>query len=147
MIAMFTQGWFMSDTVTLPDVACRYLNKRDRFMLTEDYVTPEVIVPKGLITDGGTIPRILWSLFPPYYRYFPACIVHDYLYLLAVRGIGTKEEADTLFKLNIQRCGLGMKYWLPMYAFVKLFGRPDLESRSALPDDLVLYPSMLNKPA
>lgn len=139
-------GWIMSDEVVLPDVMCRYVNKRDRFMLTEDYVTPEVIVPKGLITDGGTIPRFLWSLFPPYYRYFPACVVHDYMYLLAVRGIGTKAAADELFKINIKRCGLGMQYWLVMWWFVKLFGRPSLDSHAALPDNYVL-PAIIGEPA
>lgn len=127
----------MSDTV-LPDVPLKYVNKLDRFMLTEDYVTPEIIVPKGLITDGGTIPRFLWSLFPPYYKYLPACIVHDYMYLLAVRGVGTKAAADALFKENIKRCGCGMRYWLPMYWFVRVFGRPSLDSHAALPESFVV---------
>lgn len=137
----------MSDTVLLPDVPVLYLNKRDRFMLTEDYVTPEVTVPKGLVTDGGTIPRILWSLFPPYYRYFPACLVHDYMYLLAVRGIGTKAEADKLFKENIKRCGLGMQYWFTMYWFVRIFGRPTINSHAALPDGYVIPSVVETEPA
>ena len=137
----------MSDNLVLPDVPLLYLNNADRFMLTEDYVTPEVIVPKGLITDGGTIPRILWSLFPPYYKYLPACIVHDYMYLLAVRGVGTKAEADHLFKTNIKRCGLGTKYWWTMYWFVRVFGRPSLDSHAALPEGLVITSDLLNQPA
>ena len=128
----------MAMNVVLPDVHVVYVNKLDRFKLTEDYVTPEVIVPKGLITDGGTIPRVLWSLFPPYYRYFPACVVHDYMYLLAARGVGDKATADKLFKENIKRCGLGAKYWWLMYWFVRLFGRPDMNSHAALPDDFQL---------
>lgn len=131
----------------LPDPKVQYLNNRDRFMLLEDYVTPEVTVPKGMITDGATVPRIFWSLFPPYYKYFPAAIVHDYMYLLAIRGIGDKKDADELFKLNMQRCGCTTKYWAPMYGFVKVFGRPNLRSRSALPSDLVLSASLLTKPA
>lgn len=137
----------MSDNVVLPNIPLLYLNHRDRFQLTEDYVTPEVIVPKGLITDGGTIPRVLWSLFPPYYKYLPACVVHDYMYLLAIRGVGTKADADWLFKKNIQRCGLGASYWWPMYWFVRVFGRPSLDSHAELPPSFVVVPDLLVKPA
>jgi len=38
-----------------------------------------VDVPKDFITDGASIPRGLWWLFPPVGRYFKAAVVHDYL--------------------------------------------------------------------
>lgn len=36
-------------------------------------------VPVGFTSDGATVPRILWALFPPVGRYFLAAVLHDYL--------------------------------------------------------------------
>jgi len=38
-----------------------------------------VSVPIGFVTDGASVPRMLWWLFPPVGRYFLAAVVHDYL--------------------------------------------------------------------
>lgn len=41
----------------------------------------EVIVPEGFVTDFASIPRPLWSIFPPTdARYSVATIIHDRLY-------------------------------------------------------------------
>lgn len=51
-----------------------------RFILLEDFEYNGHIVPKGYITDGATIPRLLWFIYPPNRPdYLPAAIVHDYL--------------------------------------------------------------------
>lgn len=92
----------------------------NKFRLTQDYVTPECIVPKGFITNGASSGRLLQSLYPSYDKYFPAAIVHDYMY---ATGFLPKEEADLLFKFNIEvRLGLSWKYYGPMYQSVKWFG-------------------------
>ena len=39
-----------------------------------------VKVPQGYKTNGADIPRVLWSVVPPFKpKYLPAIIVHDYL--------------------------------------------------------------------
>ncbi|WP_106478024.1 DUF1353 domain-containing protein [Phytohalomonas tamaricis] len=38
-----------------------------------------VDVPAGFITDGASVPRMFWWLFPSVDRYFDAAAVHDYL--------------------------------------------------------------------
>jgi hypothetical protein len=38
-----------------------------------------VLIPKGYVTDGASVPRIFWSIFPPWGVYGQAAIVHDYL--------------------------------------------------------------------
>lgn len=38
-----------------------------------------VTVPKGFITDGATVPRLLWGFFPPWGVYGQAAVTHDYL--------------------------------------------------------------------
>lgn len=50
-----------------------------RYQLREDIVIAGHTVPAGFITDGATVPRWLWWLFPPVDRYFPAAAVHDHL--------------------------------------------------------------------
>lgn len=105
---------------SFPDVPLLYLVNRDCFQLTEDYPSPEVTVPKGLITDGASAPRWLQALFPAYYKYFPAAMVHDYMY---GSGLFEKSVCDDLFRDNMRyRLGLSWRYWLPMYWAVRLFG-------------------------
>lgn len=36
-------------------------------------------VPIGFVTDGASVPRIFWMLFPPVGRYFLAAALHDWL--------------------------------------------------------------------
>lgn len=38
-----------------------------------------IVIPKGYRTDGATVPRIFWGIIPPWGKYGPAVIVHDYL--------------------------------------------------------------------
>lgn len=36
-------------------------------------------VEKGFITDFASVPRIFWSIFPPFGRYTKAAVLHDRL--------------------------------------------------------------------
>ncbi|ELS8111650.1 DUF1353 domain-containing protein [Escherichia coli] len=79
-----------------------------------------IYVPEGYVTDLASVPRILWSVFPPHGRYAEAAIIHDWLYDNALR---TKAEADRIF-LDAMKV-LGVPRWrrVLMYAAVRLFGR------------------------
>lgn len=61
-----------------------------------------VDIPRGYLTDGASVPRILWAVIPPWGRYGAATIVHDILceYLsLTVGGQPckiTREQADNI---------------------------------------------------
>ena len=77
-------------------------------------------VPADYITDLASVPRVLWSVFPPHGRYAKAAIVHDYLY---ANALGTKQWADRVFLeamtvLNVPRWRRTV-----MYLAVRLFGR------------------------
>ena len=37
-------------------------------------------IPAGYVSDGCSVPRILWGFFPPKDAYFVPGLVHDYLY-------------------------------------------------------------------
>lgn len=53
--------------------------QRVQYRLLEDVYIAGVHVPKGFVTDGASVPRLFWVLFPPMDQYFPAAVVHDYL--------------------------------------------------------------------
>jgi hypothetical protein len=63
-----------------------------------------IVVPAGFETDGASVPRPLWWLYPPLGGdYDRAAVVHDYLYREAERLEGddhghlSRAEADRIF--------------------------------------------------
>lgn len=64
-----------------------------------------VEVPRGFISDGASVPRLLWSWIPPLGRYGQAAVLHDYLRVVKefrVEGTDnihyvTTKESDDLF--------------------------------------------------
>ena len=55
-----------------------------------------VIVPAGFQTDGATVPRLFWSILPPWGVYGQAAILHDYL---------CRTRSLTTYAGEIQRIG------------------------------------------
>lgn len=62
-----------------------------------DEVLGKVHVPEGFITDLGSIPRLFWSLVPPFGPGTPAYLVHDWLY--AKQGCKRIQVDDCLLRL------------------------------------------------
>jgi hypothetical protein len=86
-----------------------------------DYPSDEVIrVPAGFVTDLASVPRVLWSILPPHGRYAKAAIVHDYLYVHAIRN---KAYADKVFLEAMEVLGVPTLKRKAMYLAVRLFGR------------------------
>lgn len=50
-----------------------------RYYLGEKYSEQWVMIPAGYLTDGASVPRMLWNLIPPWGSYGQAAVVHDYL--------------------------------------------------------------------
>lgn len=119
-----------------PDLPTKFLTKKDMLQFTEQYVTPEVTIPEGFITDGASTPRWLQSLYPPFYKYTAAAVVHDYLY---GEGEWEREECDKLFRdIMRYRLKLSWRYWLVMYIGVRLGGsshytRRNIEGNTVVP--------------
>ena len=53
-----------------------------------------VVITKGFITDGASIPSFLWSIMPPFGPYLPAAAAHDFLYSTARYS---RKGADQVF--------------------------------------------------
>ncbi len=79
-----------------------------------------ITVPVGVITDLASVPRLLWTIFPPLGKYSKAAILHDYLY---DQAIGTKEWADKIFLEAMEVLGVPKWRRILMYWAVRLFGR------------------------
>lgn len=47
-------------------------------LITSDGVAFDYPVQPGFVTDGATVPRVFWSVFPPVGRYFLAAVAHDH---------------------------------------------------------------------
>ena len=75
-------------------------------------------IPKGFTTDGATVPRVFWVLFPPVGKYLKAAILHDWM-LDSNYGwkIANKEFNSMLKKLDIA-------WWrrMLMVGSVKIYG-------------------------
>ncbi|WP_178860857.1 DUF1353 domain-containing protein [Thiomicrorhabdus cannonii] len=99
--------------------------QRPRYQLTQPINCAGHTVPAGFISDGATVPRILWPIFPPIGRYLKATLVHDY-YLQ--QGIDRK-TADHHFKHCL--IALDVEPWRvhAMYYAVRVYGMFTVQQR------------------
>lgn len=87
------------------------------------------VVPAGFASDGASVPRFLWALYPPFGEaYEPATWLHDYLYQHAEDFYGTdhghlaRAEADGLMDEASEACGFRGTGRTTMHAGVRLGG-------------------------
>lgn len=92
------------------------------------YPSDDVItVPAGFVTDLASIPRLFWSVLPPHGRYAKAAIIHDYLYVEAIK---TREYADKVFLEAMEVLGVSWVKRRIMYAAVRMFGAGNYNRKS-----------------
>ncbi|RUM91066.1 MAG: hypothetical protein DSZ27_07345 [Thiomicrospira sp.] len=75
-------------------------------------------VPVGFISDGATVPRILWPIFPPIGRYLKATLVHDY-YLM--RGF-ERRQCDIWFRECLEELSISPWRVTAMFYAVRGYG-------------------------
>lgn len=52
----------------------------DKFIYyKEDNTDMKIVVERGFVTDFASVPRIFWSIFPPFGKYTKAAVLHDRL--------------------------------------------------------------------
>lgn len=84
-----------------------------------------VIVPAGFVTDGPSIPRILWAVLPVWGSWSRAGVVHDYLCCLIAMGTPhreapTRTAADAIFREAMKACGVGILCRVLLYVGVRI---------------------------
>lgn len=82
-----------------------------------------VIVPKGFVSDGPTIPRLLWNLLPIFGSYSRAGFLHDYLCARIAIGnphpqVKTRKQADHVFLDAMKALNVGVITRTILYAGV-----------------------------
>jgi hypothetical protein len=95
----------------------------------ESYRSEGIAVPVGFVTDFASVPRILWSLFPPIGRYGYAALFHDYVYWQQVM---TREKADRVFKDTMEELGVTRWTKAVLFSAVRLFGGSAWRNNAAL---------------
>jgi len=71
-------------------------------VLCEDFRYRNILVPRGYVTNGANIPRMFWSIIPPFApRLQPAVVLHDYLCDIEIYDVADKAFATILKDLQI----------------------------------------------
>lgn len=81
--------------------------------------TDIIIVPKGYHTDFASVPRAFWPVFPPFGRYSPAAVIHDFLYGGRRRS---RKECDKIFLEAMEVMEVNWITRHTMYRAVRMFG-------------------------
>lgn len=83
-----------------------------------------ITVPTGFCTDGASVPRVFWNIFDPFGEYFPAALIHDYLYSKKSNGHFDVDRAtaDRLFLEAMFNLGIPWQTRNTIYAAVRGFG-------------------------
>ena len=82
---------------------------RSKWEITYETPYGTVVVPKGTLTDGASIPKVFWNLLGPHGPYFLAAFLHDYAYSLAgQKKLGwTRYQADMALDHAMELDGVG----------------------------------------
>jgi len=96
---------------------------KNLWMTLEDFTfnyNDEIIkVPTGTKTDFASIPRFLWTFFPPIGKYTQSAVLHDFLVVENKRS--WKECADIFLEaMKVQEVGEWRRN--TMYFFVRAYG-------------------------
>ena len=85
-------------------------------------------VPQGFLTDGASVPRLLWGFIPPWGSYGQACVLHDYLceYLKITNTSGileftTRHRSNNIFYGSMVELGVPKYIRLPIYSGVEFY--------------------------
>lgn len=102
---------------TLSDGRTRVL--RSAFGYRASSLPCTVMVPEGFKTDLASIPRLAWSLLPPFGRYEAAAVIHDWLYWSQEL---CREDADAVFLDAMIFNQVGRVTRFMIYRAVRTFG-------------------------
>lgn len=78
-----------------------------------------ITVSKGFSTDLASVPKALWSVFPPFGNHTKAAVLHDYLYGRKERP---RKDCDKIFLEAMKVLGVSKTRRTLMYWAVRAFG-------------------------
>lgn len=93
-----------------------------------------IVVPPGFVTDLASVPRFVWSFYPPDGPWAKAAIIHDFLYFSRGTGVWhdevgitrerpySRKEADDILKEAMADRKVGRWEQFVIWASVRLGG-------------------------
>lgn len=119
----------------------KVLDDGSEYEVLEDFMyyrseknTLTIRVQKGFITDFASVPRIFWSIFPPFGRYTKAAVLHDrlceaflqkeswgILYNNNSKELVKRNEADKIFLEAMEAIGVKRSTRNILYFFVRAY--------------------------
>lgn len=112
--------------VKQPDLIPILYQGNECYQLRQDWYRDKYKVPKRLVIDGASVPRVAWIFMPPDGLHRPASLWHDWLYInrgTLPEGLNyTKEFADAEFYTIMRECGVSKTRASIAYRAVKHFG-------------------------
>lgn len=103
------------------------LSKEQMELLNTINPTISYVVPEGFQTNLASVPRIFYTLVPPFGRYTKAAVLHDYLCKQFHYGFVTRKLADEVFleAMKVSNVQFITRYLLygcvRLYAIVKRY--------------------------
>ena len=105
------------------DLCVEILPSGQHYRLTKNFYVRHggklYLIPKGFVTDFASVPRALWSIFPPFGRYSKAAVFHDWLYR---EDIMDRDKADKAFLDCMEHLRVPPSQRWAMYAGLRLGG-------------------------
>jgi len=90
------------------------------FRYQSDVYGALLTVPAGFHTDFASTPREVWTLYPPWGKYGPAAVIHDWGYRIQFM---TRDMADNILREAMIHLGCDDITVRSIYEAVHLFGR------------------------
>jgi len=109
----------MIPSLVLRHIPAHHWHQRTQWEVVVPVTLLRFEIPMGFVTDGASVPRVMWWLFPPSGRYMAAALLHDYL---LQSGLVTRAQADHLFLEVMVRMDVATWRRVTMFAAVRVFG-------------------------
>ena len=105
----------------LPD---HYLTLTVDLVYQSEHLDRTVTVPYAFKSDGASVPKALWSHYPPFGNYLAAAVVHDWFCVLGHSRSSPIDYVDAAKVFREAMEVLGVSKWKrnKMYWAVRLFG-------------------------
>ena len=91
----------------------------ETLVYSSDLLNEKVVVPKGFVTDGATIPWIFRPVFPVWGKWGDAAVLHDWLYR---ETDYSKRICDNVFNEAMKVLKVCTLKRIIIYLAVKYFG-------------------------
>jgi hypothetical protein len=108
------------DVTPYGDGVTWYLNKPFSYDLGVEGSGNTIDVPAGFTTDFASVPKVFWNLLPPWGKYGPASVLHDWLYW---NQTTTREVADGILREAMQVCKVSVVDINIIYDGVRIGGQ------------------------